>query len=307
MELNHLKYFREVALAENISQAAKTLYITQPALSVTIKRMEAELGYALFVRKGNKIQLTEAGRCFLSYVNSIFSLLDEGIKKGRELANQADNVLRVASGFGVMRDMTDDYLAQSPELKIELDCYPTEEIIARLTGGQADVGLILGKARDIRLEERVIMTGKFYLCVNMEHPLAAKEILYMDDLEGQLIFCSNIANTHETVSRIMRKAGVNINLLTLDEKDVLFSAAEKGLGGVFCMPMLSVERSVNMRERGLSFIPIADCSEIGEVVLLRPKNNYYTEDQENYLRYIEQRFALNEQMLWADWTQRGLA
>lgn len=305
VELNHLRYFREVALAENISQAAKALYITQPALSVTIKKMETELGYALFIRKGNKIHLTEAGQCFLSYVNSIFSLLDEGIKKGRELATQADNVLRVASGFGVMRDITSDYLAQNPDLKIDLGCYPTDEIVARLAGGQADVGLILGKAHDIRLEERVIMSGKFYLCVNVEHPLAKKNVLYMADLEGQLIFCSNIAKTHETVSRIMRKAGVSCNLLTLDEKDVLFSAAVKGLGGVFCMPMLSVARSADMK--GLCFIPIADCGEIGEVILLRPKDSYYTEEQEHYLRYIEQRFALNEQLLRDDWAQRGLA
>ncbi len=65
LELNRLRYFREMALPENISQAAKPLYITQPALSAIIKKLESEPGYPLFVRKGNKIRLTET-RCSVS-------------------------------------------------------------------------------------------------------------------------------------------------------------------------------------------------------------------------------------------------
>lgn len=305
MELNHLRYFREVALTENISQAAKSLYITQPALSVTIKRLEAELGFALFTRKGNKIKLTDAGQCFLSYVNSVFSLLAEGTEKARKLATQSENALRIASGFGVVRDITSDYIEENPNAKIEVRCCPTDEIITRLLRGRADVGLILGQAHDIRLEERVLMTGKFYICINKEHPLAAKAYIRMADLEGQLLFCSNIAKTYETATRIMQKAKVTCNLLMLDEKDVLFSAAEKGLGGVFCMPMMGVRNTLGMEEeRGLVFVPIVDCSEPGQVVMLRPKDAYYTEEQEQYLHNLEQKFANNEELLLADWKRR---
>ena len=65
IELSHLQYFKEVARTENISKAAKSLYITQPALSQIIRKMEGELGYRLFERTGNRIRLTEAGKCFL--------------------------------------------------------------------------------------------------------------------------------------------------------------------------------------------------------------------------------------------------
>ena len=72
MELLHLNYFREVAAVENITKAAKKLYVSQPALSTAIARLEKELDFLLFERKGNRIELTEAGRCFLEYVNSVF-------------------------------------------------------------------------------------------------------------------------------------------------------------------------------------------------------------------------------------------
>lgn len=307
LELNHLRYFREVAQTENISRAAKALYITQPALSVTIRRLEAELGYDLFVRKGNKIKLTDAGQCFLSYVNSMFSLLDEGIEKSRVLANESVNMLRVSSGFGILRDMTNEYLAENPEAKIGVKCRPTDEIVNKILDDRADVGFILGHLHDSRLEERVVMNGRFYLFVNDEHPFSRCNSICMKDLEGQLLFCSNIAKTHAFASRMLQRAGISCNLLTLDEKDVLFSAAEKGLGAVFCMPMMDVHsKAHDMAKDNCHFIPIRDCPERGPVVMLWRKGEYFTDEQTRYLRYIEQRFARNEEWIEKDWKERGI-
>lgn len=306
MELNHLRYFKEVARTENISQAAKALYITQPALSATIKRLEGELGFSLFVRNGNSIKLTEAGRCFLSYVNSVFSLLQEGETKARKIANQDNSTLKVASGFGVLRDMTRDYLETCPDFKLELRCMPTDDILTRLSNGKADIGYVLGDDQDSRYNSRVIMTGTYYICVNKEHPLAQymDSGLHMSDLEGQLVFCSNIARTYSTINRIMAQSSVTFNLLMLDEKDVLFQAAKKGLGAVFCMPMFDVNPTTTPEEEPLLFIPILDCPECGKVVMLRPKEVYYSEEQEQYLRYIEYRFSLNENRIRDDWAAR---
>ena len=68
MELLHLNYFREVAAVENITKAAKKLYVSQPALSTAIARLEKELDFLLFERKGNRIELTEADRLRLRRV-----------------------------------------------------------------------------------------------------------------------------------------------------------------------------------------------------------------------------------------------
>jgi len=304
VELNHLRYFREVALSENISQAAKSLYITQPALSAIIKKLETELGYPLFIRKGNRIRLTEAGQCFLSYVNSVFSLLEEGIEKARALADQSGNQLRVLSGFHIVSYITEDYLSREPEARIKASTCPAGEIVAKLIRGEADIGVVLGHVRDIRLEERVLMTTRFYICVNREHPLAQKQVLHMADLEGQLLFCSNTAMTYEAATRLLQNAGVTCNLLMLDMHQVLFSAAEKGLGAVFCVPMMKTASEEAYGGYRLRFLPIMDGSEMAQLVLLRPKGSYHTEEQEKYLRYLGQWFAHNEELLHADLIRR---
>lgn len=74
--LQQLEYFRVLAKFENINIAAKQIHISQPALSVSIKKLETELGYRLFDRTGNSIRINYRGEQFLEAVNDIFAVLE---------------------------------------------------------------------------------------------------------------------------------------------------------------------------------------------------------------------------------------
>ena len=76
MTLQQLEYFRILAKYENINSAAKRIHISQPALSMSIKKLETELGYRLFDRTGNSIRLNYRGSQFLEAVNDIFAVLE---------------------------------------------------------------------------------------------------------------------------------------------------------------------------------------------------------------------------------------
>jgi len=76
MELQQLKYFKTVAQIGKISEAAEALFISAPALSTSISRLEKELGMNLFDRSSNRIVLNAQGQIFLKYVNQVFASLD---------------------------------------------------------------------------------------------------------------------------------------------------------------------------------------------------------------------------------------
>jgi len=76
MELQQLKYFKTVAAIGKISDAAEALFISAPALSTSISRLEKELGLKLFDRTSNRIILNAQGKIFLKYVNQIFANLE---------------------------------------------------------------------------------------------------------------------------------------------------------------------------------------------------------------------------------------
>lgn len=72
----------KVARVGSITRAAREMYISQPALSTTIARLESDLGVQLFKRTANRIALTEAGEMYLRYVEQALGSLEEGRAMG---------------------------------------------------------------------------------------------------------------------------------------------------------------------------------------------------------------------------------
>ncbi len=79
MELKQMKYFKEVVDAGSISEAARILHMSQPPLSMSMKKLEEELDVKLFVRGSRRIQLTEAGALYYKRVNRILEMTDNTV------------------------------------------------------------------------------------------------------------------------------------------------------------------------------------------------------------------------------------
>lgn len=107
MELLQLYYFQQLARTENLTQTARSLYISPPSLSATIARLERELDRPLFDRVGNHLQLNLYGRTFLARVDRALAELDNGLAEVRRarktvlsIATTSPNVwLQLFSGF----------------------------------------------------------------------------------------------------------------------------------------------------------------------------------------------------------------
>lgn len=96
MNLTHLRYFITVAKLGSITKAAEQNYVSQSAVSKTIKQLETEIGVKLFDREGRTVKLNEQGNLFYSYVSDSLNLLDRGVKAvqgSSHLAQQPLNVL----------------------------------------------------------------------------------------------------------------------------------------------------------------------------------------------------------------------
>lgn len=77
MNLSYLKLFNTLAIELSFSKVASLLYISQPAVSIQIKKLEEDLGFKLFDRVGKQLQLTENGEILYQYTKKIFELIDE--------------------------------------------------------------------------------------------------------------------------------------------------------------------------------------------------------------------------------------
>ncbi len=94
---NHLRYFWAVAHEGSLTRAARQLHVSQSAVSVQIKKLEAELGHALFERRGRGLVLTEAGRLALDHADAIFAQGDQLVGILDDRGGAARTLLRVGS------------------------------------------------------------------------------------------------------------------------------------------------------------------------------------------------------------------
>ena len=96
--LLQLEYFQKLAEEEHMTKTAQELHITQTALSYMIINLEKELGVQLFDRSKRKIQLNDAGRVYLKYVNDIFTALKNGQAALHDIYSRQESSIRLSTG-----------------------------------------------------------------------------------------------------------------------------------------------------------------------------------------------------------------
>ncbi len=121
MELRQLRGFYEVALTKNVSLAADNLHISQPALSISIKKLEGELGLSLFARDGRSVRLTDEGKMLLPLVTKIISYETEILELSRDVKKKARELkIKVNAAQPFISNVISEFHHDYPDINIIL-------------------------------------------------------------------------------------------------------------------------------------------------------------------------------------------
>ncbi len=144
LNYHHLHYFWAIAKEGNLTRAASRLHVSQSALSVQIRRLEEQLGQALFERRGRTLQLTEAGRLAMSYAESIFAAGGELVALLREGRRENRQVLRIGAVSTLSRNFQENFvrpLLERDDVELVLQSGGLAELLGRLRVHTLDVVL----------------------------------------------------------------------------------------------------------------------------------------------------------------------
>lgn len=148
--MEHLTYyhiFYTTAKCGSISRAAEELFISQPAVSKSVKKLEEQLSTTLFIRNKKGVTLTDEGKILYRYISSAFSSIQEGelhLKRNREL-----EVGRIHIGVSttlckhIMLPPLNRFIHENPHITVTIDCLSSAETAARLCENKLDVGLVV--------------------------------------------------------------------------------------------------------------------------------------------------------------------
>ena len=142
MELLQLKYFQHVAKHQNITKAANELHISQPSLSLTIKKLEEEIGIPLFRRVGKKIELNQYGEAYLKHVSRILTDLESAKDEVLELYGIKNTHISLSVNATLfLTELLRDFLIEHPNIKMTQSINTQDIIIESLKNGKIDFAI----------------------------------------------------------------------------------------------------------------------------------------------------------------------
>lgn len=178
MELNQLKYFLDVAQTQHITNSAERLHISQPSLTLAVKRLEEELGVPLFVKKGRNIILSEYGKYFKEKLEPIMAELERlpvKLKKKAELENSTIH-LNVLAASTLVTAAIIEYKKKHHDLNFQVMQHSENNLY--------DIGIttkLFYRCPEDREENTYVFSENIYLAVPAAHPLAQKDSINLEE------------------------------------------------------------------------------------------------------------------------------
>ncbi|WP_260258381.1 LysR family transcriptional regulator [Vibrio intestinalis] len=175
MESKQLRHFVAVAEQGNFTHAAKRLHIAQPALSISIKKFEQQLGVTLLRRNDRKIELTTEGKLLYEHSKRVLQQLDDAELAMKELKGLEKGEVRLGApsmmGSYFFPEVLMAFKSRYPDLKLTLVDAGTSSIRKMLLDGELDIGVIQSDDVPDDLETGHILQSEMVAVVSQDHPL----------------------------------------------------------------------------------------------------------------------------------------
>jgi DNA-binding transcriptional LysR family regulator len=219
-DLRRLQYFVAVAQERNFTRAAERLHIAQPALSRQVRLLEQELGVELLHRTTHEFELTEAGAFLLERGPALLSSADELWRSVRTYGTGDRGAVVVGYGASASYETGPRLLKRlaerHPAINITTAVRSTGEIVAEVSDGSIDLGLIRCAPQLAGLEARVIRLERQVLLLRRDHRLASRASVSPAELADEtLLLHPREANPghYDAVLGLCRENGVEPRVL----------------------------------------------------------------------------------------------
>lgn len=260
MEPRLLRSFVAVAEELHFGRAAARLHMTQPPLSMQIKRLEDHLGVRLFERDRRHVALTEAGRFLLARARRLLDEAERSCAEAARIARGEAGALAIGytptATYEVLPPVLQAFRRRAPEVRLELVEMRSAQQVEALRTGRIEIGFACGPIDEDGIAEHVLARERFVAVLPRRHRLAARTRLGVRDLDGEafVVVRPDVEPAWSTAcNRALVRAGIRTE--TAQETDTKIAmlglvAAGAGISLVSASMMRLARDGVVFREVG---------------------------------------------------------
>lgn len=253
MEFRQIKYFLAVCDCLNFTRAAEKSAVSQPALTVAIKKLEDELGGPLFTRDGRSVSITALGAEMRSHMAQIAVTRDLAYAAAKEITSGADRDINLGVTYTISANLVQRIVAAwrqiRPTSRIILHDIETSAYQELLTSRAIDAALVSVSASSPRMFDCItVAPDPFVLAMAHDHPLARYNIVPLSQLAATPYIDRLRCNFRENVMGIADTNNVKLDIIIQSAReDWLLELIAAGVGVSFMSEGIATHANVTTR------------------------------------------------------------
>jgi DNA-binding transcriptional LysR family regulator len=288
INLHELNVFVEAALAQNFSEAARRLYLSQPAVSLHIGNLEKHLGLELFHRNGRSIQLSDAGRVLLP-------MAQDALRQGKHIEETmsglrgvmiGDLALACSNTVGkyILPQIVAGFRRCYPEVRVTINVTSRRAALEWLLANRSEMAVVSARGAHSELVYERFAQDHLVLIVPANHPWADGRTVTPADLPNEpFILRENTASAYEVLAEGLARHGVDVDdletVLTLANAEAIEMSVEAGIGVAFVSRVAAA--------RGLALgrvveVPVAGLNMARDIFIVRHQRRAATPLQQAF-------------------------
>ncbi len=242
MEFLQLKYFLHSAKTENFSHTAEKFLVPPSSVSISIKKLEMELGVKLFDRKSNKLSLNEKGRIFLNYVENMFHELDKTMSALKDLEGQPDGKIRllVNTNRRTITKVISNFRSSYPNVSFSIDLDESKDY------NNYDIVITDSIINNGNFEQYNFISEEIMLACHSSNPLSSRKSIPMNMLRNEkFISLSPNHSLRNITDNLCRQAGFVPNIVIECDDPFYIREYLKMEMGISIVPLFSWENQLD--------------------------------------------------------------
>ncbi|SIR97622.1 DNA-binding transcriptional regulator, LysR family [Peribacillus simplex] len=250
MYYDALKTFVTLVEVKNFTKTAEMLLMSQPSVSLHIKKLEEEFQTKLFLRSPKFLKVTITGEILYDRAKQMITIYEQTRQDIQEHDRSIKGELKIGASFTIgeyilpslLIDLQEDY----PELELQVVIGNTEEIVQAVRLYKVDIGLIEGQTNEKELSVHPFMQDELFIVSSNNHELANKDEVEITDLHDQAWVTREVGSgTREYLNHVIRSNGLKIkSILTISSNQGIKETLIKNGLGLALLSRSVIERDV---------------------------------------------------------------